>query len=286
MSTLNPTGVNGPQIEYWNGPNGERWAEYADNQDAKLQPLGMAAIDNCDICPGHKVLDTGCGSGTTSFELAHRVGENGRVVGVDISGPMLSIARERLANREIGNVTFVHRDVATYPFKGAEFDRAFSRFGVMFFVDPVAAFANIRRGLKSGGKLSFVCWRERKENAWMDIPLQIAIRYVSEPTASEPGAPGPTSFANPDRVRRILSDAGYKDIELQSLDIKLRFERDAKSTAQTLTRVGSTWRLIRDASEGIKDKVEQELVEALRPLETDEGVKLGSACWLVSAWAP
>jgi SAM-dependent methyltransferase len=139
---LEAVGANAPQIEYWNGPAGDRWAELADSQDILLGALGLAAIDACDIQPGHTVLDIGCGSGTTTIETARLVGTEGHVFGIDISTPMLEIGRARLQSIENLGVTFDNKDVATYPFEEETFDRVFSRFGVMFFVDPIAAYSS------------------------------------------------------------------------------------------------------------------------------------------------
>ena len=191
MTLLKPVGVNAPQIEYWNGPTGRRWADFAENQDAKLLPIGLAAIDYCDILPGQAVLDTGCGNGTTVFEISRRVGDEGRVLGIDISGPMLENARQRLAELGLRNVKFELNDVATYPFEENTFDRAFSRFGVMFFIDPVMAFANIRRGLKKGGRLGFVCWQERHKSAHLEIPFRVIAKHVQVSSVADDGAPGP-----------------------------------------------------------------------------------------------
>ena len=148
MSRLDAVGVNAPQIEYWNGPAGDRWARLADAQDQMLGELGSVAMSSCDIQLEHSVLDVGCGSGTTSIEIAHRVGNEGRVLGIDISTPMLDVGRARLGALDINNVAFQNKDVATYRFEQESFDRIFSRFGVMFFVDPISAFSNIRSGFE------------------------------------------------------------------------------------------------------------------------------------------
>ena len=132
MNRLQAVGVNAPQIEYWNGPAGDKWARLADSQDIMLGALGMAALDACDIQLGQTVLDTGCGSGTTTIEIARRVDAEGRVLGIDISTPMLDVGRARLEALGIDSVTFDNNDIATYPFEEGTFDRVFSRFGVMF----------------------------------------------------------------------------------------------------------------------------------------------------------
>ena len=207
MERLEAVGVNAPQIEYWNGPAGDKWARLADSQDIMLAALGSAALDACGIQLGHTVLDTGCGSGTTTIEIARRVGAEGRVLGIDISTPMLDVGRVRLEALGIDGVTFDNNDIATYPFEEGTFDRVFSRFGVMFFIDPIAAFTNIRKGMKSGGRLAFVCWQGLNKNPWMEIPFKIALQYLPAPPIVGPEVPGPLAFADPALSSTVLQEA-------------------------------------------------------------------------------
>ena len=286
MGRLEAVGVNAPQIEYWNGPAGDKWAGLADSQDVMLGALGSAAMDACDIQPGHTVLDVGCGSGTTTIEIARRIGAEGRVLGIDISTPMLDIGRARLEALEIDGVTFENKDVATYPFEEGSFNRVFSRFGVMFFVDPIAAFANIFSGMKSGGRLAFVCWQVLNKNPWMEIPFKIALQYLPAPPPAGPEEPGPMAFADPDRVRQILSGAGFDDISLESLEAKLPLESDVPATVQKLMQLGPIGRLLGDAPEDIMERVKDDLGDAIAKFQTNNGVMLDSATWIVRAAAP
>ncbi len=286
MSHLEATGANAPQIEYWNGPAGDRWAKLADSQDIMLEALGSAAIDACDIRSGHTVLDIGCGSGTTTIETARMVGPEGRVVGIDISTPMLEIGRARLQSLETLSVTFDNKDAAIHPFEKNSFDRVLSRFGVMFFVEPIAAFANIRSGMKSGGRMAFVCWQALENNPWLEIPFKIALQYVPAPPPPDPEAPGPMAFSDPDRIRRILSGAGFAEIDTASLETTLPVGSDVRTTAQRLAQLGSAARLPSDASEDIKSKVEEDLSKRLAEFQTEQGVLMDSATWIVSATSP
>lgn len=287
MDRLRPTGANAPQIEYWNGPAGERWAQLADTQDRMLEELGVAAIEACDIRPGHTVLDAGCGSGWTSLELARRVGETGHVLGIDLSARMLDVARARLASNKKRNLAFDNQDLAAYPFAEKTFDRVYSRFGVMFFVDPVAAFINLRKGMKSGARLGFVCWQALDRNPWMEIPLQIALRYVAAPPPNDPEAPGPMAFADPDRVRRILSTAGFEEIDLQERESQIPFEADARSTARQLVHIGgAAARLLATATDDIKARVEEDLSQAIAGYQTNRGVRIAGTTWIVTATSP
>lgn len=289
MDRLQPVGVNAPQIEYWNGAAGEKWAKGAAGQDAMLEPLGAAAMDACGFQPGNAVLDVGCGSGSTTLEIARRVGARGRVLGVDISAPMLEVARARLdalGGGSGGGVTFENKDVATYPFEAGTFDNVFSRFGVMFFIDPVAAFTNIRTGLKSGGRLAFVCWQALDKNPRMEIPVNIALKYVPAPPSKGPEAPGPMAFADPERVRRILSGAGFDDIQLEPLEPMLQLGADIPGAVQKLMGSGQAGRLIGPAPDDVKARIADDLADVIAGYQTSDGVKMRGAVWIVTATAP
>jgi SAM-dependent methyltransferase len=243
-------------------------------------------MDACDIQSGHAVLDIGCGSGTTSIEIARRVGAQGRVIGVDISTPMLGVGHARLEAFGIDGVTFENKDVATYPFEAETFDRTFSRFGVMFFVDPVAAFTNIRGGMKPGRRLAFACWQAMNKNPWLEITFKIALRYLPAPPPAGPKAPGPLAFADPERVREILSGAGFGDIHLESLETKLPMGPDVPASVERLVQLGPAGRLLGDAPGDVKARVADDLGGAIAEFQTDRGVVIDSAAWIVSATSP
>lgn len=286
MNRLEATGVNASQIEYWNGPAGDKWARLADAQDRMLGGLGSAAMEACDIQPGHSVLDVGCGSGTTTIEIARRVGKTGRVLGMDISTPMLEVGRTRLDALDIDNVTFENNDVTTYPFEAGTFDRAFSRFGVMFFADPINAFSNIRSGLRAGGRLAFVCWQAADKNPWHEIPRQVVLQHVPPPPPADPEAPGAMAFANPERVRHILSGAGFAEIKIEPFETLIPFAPDVSGTAQRMVQIGPASRLLNSASDELIMRVKSELIDALARFQTDNGVMIDSAAWIVSAISP
>ncbi len=187
MTRLAADGPNAGQIEFWNSPVGDRWTEFMESQDRMLGPLGEAAMAAAQISPGDHIIDIGCGCGTTTLELARRTGPSGHVLGIDISTPMLERAAEQAALVDGVSVDLQNRDAATYRFEAQAFDRAFSRFGVMFFADPVTAFSNLRAALKPGGRLAFVCWQPLDLNPWMATTLSIAAQYLDRPDP-----PGPT----------------------------------------------------------------------------------------------
>jgi len=285
MERMAPAGVNAAQIEYWNGPAGDRWARSADTQDVMIGGLGMAALDACRIEPGHAVLDIGCGSGSTTLEIAKRTGSAGLVVGIDISGPMLGVANKRRGDAGLSNIRLENRDAATHDFEEAVFDRVFSRFGVMFFVDPVLAFQNIRKAVKAEGRLAFVCWQTRTENQWMEFPFGIALRHAPPPPPAQPNEPGPTAFADPERVHRILSESNFGDIRIEPLVSPLMLGDDIATAVERLIQLGPTGRLLRDASTEVKTAIAADLTEELPPFLTDDGVKMKGSVWIVTASA-
>src|ERR1700744_5929088 len=210
---------NADQIAYWNGPNGQRWTDRQAEQDVLLAPVTQALIDRAAPRPGERIIDVGCGCGGTSMALASRVAPAGFVLGVDISGPMLSRARQ-LAPKELP-VDFVLADATVYPFDPGSFDLLVSRFGVMFFAEPAVSFSNLRRALRPNGRVAFACWRAPRENPWMMTPLHAVYQHVPKPPPPAPDDPGPFAFASEDRVRRILGEAGYQTIAMEPVGISL-----------------------------------------------------------------
>ena len=178
------------------------WAEVREPLERQLAPLGRRALAALAPRPGESVLDIGCGGGETALDLARAVAPDGTVVGVDLSTAVLAFARRAAEGCE--RVRFVQADAQVFPFEPASFDAAFSRFGVMFFADPTAAFINIRRSLRPNGRLAFVCWRALEENPLDILPLRAASAHLPPQPAHDPDAPGPFAFANPARVRGIL----------------------------------------------------------------------------------
>jgi SAM-dependent methyltransferase len=213
MTQLASAFPNAKQHEEWNSATGRRWLERHEAVDRQIAPFGRQAMDRADIKPGERILDVGCGCGETTFELADRIGASGFVTGVDISGLLIETGRKRAQELAGANVRFEEGDAQTFLFPSKDFDLVFSRFGIMFFDDPESAFQNLAKALRPGGRLSFVCWPAPGENQFMTIPIAAASRHVTLPAPSEPDAPGPFAFADPERVRRILSRAGFVEVE-------------------------------------------------------------------------
>jgi SAM-dependent methyltransferase len=284
--SLPAAGPNAEQITYWSETTGPKWVALADLLDSQIGPLGELAMSSAALRAGERVLDVGCGCGHTSLELGRRVGARGRVQGIDISAPMLALARERAAQEGAGNVEFVLADAQTTALERGRFDLIFSRFGVMFFADPPAAFANLRRSLGAAGRLAFVCWQPLGSNPWMAIPLAAAAAHVPLPPPPPAGAPGPFAFGDPDRVARILTEAGFADVSLESVETTLRVGGDTGLEGAVrflLEGVGPTSAALREAPDSLREKVADAVRTALAPHVTPRGVEVGAAVWIATA---
>jgi SAM-dependent methyltransferase len=275
--------VNIEQAEFWS-KLAPVWLELEDQLEEVGGPPGQLAMDRLELRPGQRVVDLGCGSGRTTLELAARVGPGGEVVGVDISAEMLARGRERAARRGVGNVEFVHADAQVHDLGGARSDAAYSRFGVMFFTDPVAAFANVRRALRPGGVLSFVCWQGVSDNEWMLIPgAAVAQVTGSLPPMPGPGQPGPFSLADPGRVRAVLDAAGYHSVAITPhADHVVISEDRIPEVALTSLRVGGVREALKDADDHTRQRALAAIEEALRGRAHDGQVRASRGVLLVT----
>jgi SAM-dependent methyltransferase len=277
---------NAEQRTYWNEQAGPLWVTYQERLDRQIGPHGEAALARLAPAPGERVLDLGCGCGDTSLALARTVGASGRVLGLDLSGPMLGRARERAAAAGLANVAFRAADVQTAPLEPGAFDAAFSRFGVMFFADPPAAFANVRQALRPGGRIVFACWRPVAENPWIRVPMAAAASLVALPPPPPEGAPGPFAFGDAGRVRRILDAAGFAGVEIEPVDVPmLPGGGDLEEAADTFLEVGPLASALREANTGeaLRARVHGAVREAFASHVRNGRVELGSAIWLVRA---
>jgi len=274
---------NAVQAAYWNDTAGRIWAEVQEPLDRQLAPLGRAAIAALAATPGERILDIGCGSGQTSLELARAVEPGGVVLGIDLSIPLLEVAQRRASRLE--RLSFVQGDAQIFPFAPESFDAAFSRFGVMFFADPVAAFINIQRTLKPGGRLAFACWRTPEENPTFILPMQAAAPYLPPllPTA-EPDAPGPFAFASQERVREILAAAGFEAVNIAPHDEEVG-SGDLETAVALSLRIGMLGRFLSD-NPSMREVAVQPVRAALAGHDGPEGVKLNAAIWIVTARSP
>lgn len=202
---------NERQIADWNGKSGQRWLTWQERLDAMLAPYGAAALAAAAAQPGERVLDIGCGSGESTLDLARAVGPGGSVLGVDISEPLVARARERAAAAGL-DAAFCVADAAHYPFAPRRADVLFSRFGLMFFDDPAAAFAHLHGALRPGGRLATVVWGGLADNGWARVPIEALRDLVPVPPLEKMEAAGPFSFADRDRAAALLAGAGFRDI--------------------------------------------------------------------------
>jgi SAM-dependent methyltransferase len=282
MTALDDAGPNAAQITYWNESAGPSWVAAGDALDGQLRPLGLKAMAALSPQPGERLIDIGCGCGDTTMELARRVGAEGAVLGADISAPMLAVARARAAAAGFSQARFVEADAQTRIFEPA--DGVFSRFGVMFFTDPTAAFANLRRALRPGGRIAFVCWRALTENPWMTVPMAGVLPLLPEPPPAPPlDAPGPFAFADPARVLNILTAAGFGEIDIHESRQQIGWG-DLETSARTALSVGPVALAVR-SNPDLTDKIAAAVREALAPYATRDGVKLDSSVWIVRASA-
>jgi ubiquinone/menaquinone biosynthesis C-methylase UbiE len=280
-----PTGHQGnaDQIAYWNGPGGQRWANRQQTQDILLAPIAELVIDRARIKAGERVIDVGCGSGAVSIAVAGKVGRGGRVLGIDVSSPMLARARE-VAPQGLP-VEFVLADATVHPFEPAGFDLLISRFGVMFFAEPGRSFANLRKALKASGRLAFACWREPRENPFFMAPLQAVYKHAPKLPQLGPEDPGPFSFASEQRVRRILNEAGFSEIKMEpcNLALDLAVGRGLDAAVKSALEIGPAARALAEQPEEIVAAATQSLREALSPFARGQAVLLGASIWIVTA---
>ena len=271
---------NEDQIAYWNGPTGEKWAKYQSEMDRNLADATAGVLKLSAPQPGENVLDIGCGAGETAWRIAEMVGPGGKILGVDISQPLLAQAQ---GHAKAKNVRFEEADASTYPFK-PEFDLIFSRFGVMFFDDPIAAFTNIRKAAAKDGRLAFVCWRPVAENEWTMLPMAAAKPHLPEQAAPDPFAPGPFAFADSQRVKSILTKAGFRDVTIEKLDGVMDLGPSAEHAGFQMTNLGPVSRALRDESDATRAKVLEAVTAAFaKSQKPGQNITPGIACWLIGA---
>jgi SAM-dependent methyltransferase len=267
------------QAAFWNGPGGKMWLGAYDRIQRGIAGFSEIALKAANARPGERVLDIGCGTGSTTAELAKAVGPNGRVLGVDISEPLVGAARAQ----GLANATFEVGDATTYSFEAESVDLVFSRFGVMFFGDPVAAFTNIRHALKPGGRLVFICWRTPKENPWAGVPMHAADPHLPPMERPGPEDPGQYSFGDRARVERILTGAGFAAPSFEPVDLMLDQGKDIPDVLERISDFGPLARRFKDSTPEQIAKAKEAIGEALKPYAQPDGVKLAGACWLVRA---
>jgi SAM-dependent methyltransferase len=275
------------QRQDWAGDMGSKWHRYHAQFEAMIEPIGNAVIERAQLSPGESVVDIGCGTGPTTIEIARRVAPGGSVTGVDLAPVLIDAARARAAQAAVANVRFVCGDAARITLEAQGFDCLHSRFGVMFFDDPVAAFTHMHAWLRPGGRLAFCCWGPPPENPWVARLMEIVGQYVSLPPP-EPRAPGPFQFAEPAFVTDVLSKAGFNAVEItpwrgtQWLGGPGMDAAGAASFAIDATFVGEA---LAESSEQVKAEVLRRITALLESCQTSEGVGMPAMAWLVAGHA-
>jgi ubiquinone/menaquinone biosynthesis C-methylase UbiE len=280
--------ANVAQAAYWSdGLGGRGWVAEQEGMDRQLAPLGDAAIEAAAIQPGEAVLDVGCGCGATTLRLAELTGPTGRVLGADISTPMTQVANERLeaAGHAQASAVVADAQVVDASVMGGLFDVIFSRFGVMFFADPVAAFTNLRSHTNPGGRLAFVCWQSPKVNRmFSDFGRELNRLFPNLP-APDPLAPGPTAFADAERVMQILTDAGWSKIEISECirPMQLFGTADFEEAFQGSLQIGGASRMLIDADEEMTAMIHDASRRVLQSQWGPNGAIVDGVCWIVRA---
>lgn len=274
---------NAAQREFWNGDESREWVVEADRYDGMLAPFTEIVLGAADLRPDERVLDIGCGNGALALAAARQVPE-GAVTGVDISAPMLEIATGRANAAGLDNVAFTLGDAQTDAISG-QFDVAISRFGIMFFEDPVVAFTNIRSALAPGARVAFVCWRPMLENEWTAVPAGALLQHVPPPELPPPGAPGPFAFGEAGSLERSLTDAGFVEVRGDAVDAPMLL--GGPGTLDDAFGFAARNRISRgflvDVADDVRERALAAMREAMSAYATDEGVRMNGAIWLVRA---
>jgi SAM-dependent methyltransferase len=272
--------TNDEQTTLWNGSAGRAWIEVQPLLDEILEPFEDLLVQAVATRSAHRVLDVGCGTGATTLAVARLLGVNGEVVGVDISEPMIGVARARAAHDD-STATFICADAQTCPFEPASFDMMISRFGVMFFENPVSAFANLRRAATDDAELCLLAWRGPAENPFMTTAERAAAPLLPNIPAREPDAPGQFAFANSGRVARILEESGWADIDIQPADVPCSFAE--KELVHYFTQLGPLARVLHEADEATRARIIETVRAAFIPCVHGDEIRFNAACWKISA---
>ncbi|MBV8936073.1 MAG: class I SAM-dependent methyltransferase [Alphaproteobacteria bacterium] len=276
--------TNAAQLEYWNNVAGPRWVGLAGYVEKRVERVNDLLLARSAVRPGEKALEVGCGTGAATMPLAEAVGETGEVVGIDISEPMLSAARLRISQRDRRNVTLLRGDAQVYSFPPDRFDLIASRFGVMFFADPIAAFQNLLGATRPRGRLCFACWAPLEENRHWLIPYEVALRHLGPPAPKPPREPGPLAFSEPDYVRSVLEAAGYGHIEIRRETPDIIGASPAEE-AEHACIMGPSGRLIEEKKppDSVRELIKREMTEAFAAYAKGGDMVLPSTIFLVTA---
>lgn len=273
--------VNTEQLAAWDGDEGEHWTMHAEHYDSAVRVYSRRLADAAAVGAGEHVLDLGCGCGATTRDAA-RAARDGTALGIDLSSQMLERARLRSSEEGLANVSFVHGDAQVHEFGPDSFDVVISRFGSMFFADPIAAFTNVACATRPGGRVVLVAWQALERNEWLTA-LRGALAQGRELPTPPPDAPGPLAFADPARVRMILTGAGYRDVEAEAVDAEFWVGADPDDAFAWVTGVGIVRGLLQDLSPAQQDAALRDLRSVIAAHAGPDGVLFGSSTWVYRA---
>jgi SAM-dependent methyltransferase len=287
LSALPMSESNRDQAEYWSTTAGQKWVNLQQQIDALLAPAATVVLNRAAPRPGERVLDIGCGAGTTTLSVAEAVGPEGHVTGADISPPLLAHARRRVPEHLATRVSFIEADAQVYPFEPEAVDLVLSRFGVMFFADPVEAFGNLRRALKPGGRLCVLAWAAGDRNPWFSVPRRAAVAVLGEPRPTAPDAPGPLAFANGEAVVGKLRRAGFTDAAVDEIATQLTPPGDLAEVAALAAQIGPVARITAEFEAGPDaiDRITALVREEVAPYKTGNGFRVPAVLNLFTARA-
>ena len=277
--------VNKNQKDFWSGKGGDIWVERQNAMDTMLSPLGEAALNKLNFNEKENVLDIGCGCGHTTLNIAKRIEPSGNVTGLDISEPMLKRAKESTFEMSITNASFKCVDVQTEDLGDQIYSAAFSRFGVMFFEDSIAAFKNINKSLISGGYLSFVCWQSPAVNPWQSLFIQEVKKFLDLPSPP-PRSPGPFAFMESEYVSSILEESKFQDITIEGheAEVNMFSGRSLSDSVKDYISINPVvTQMLKESSENQIAEIVNSGIEAFSPYYSEKGLIFPSATWLVTA---
>lgn len=273
--------VNADQYADWNGESGRRWATDPDQRDKVLAPVADALLTTAGVSPGEAVLDVGCGCGATTLAAAGAAGPGGSALGIDLSGPMLEVARRRAREGGVANVRFEQADAQTHALPAGAFDVTISRFGTMFFADPVAAFTNVARALRPGARLCLATWQPLAANHWLTVPGAVLLRYGTPPEIT--GGPGMFAQSDPAALAATLTTAGFDAVDATPVTVTLTLGADPAEAAGYLAASGPGRAVLDTIAADIRPAAIDAVRAALAEHASPGGVRLGAAIWITTA---
>ncbi len=287
--TVEATTEQTPYVAFWNDTLAEKFDRFREILQNGLSYHSRIPLEKLRLQPGAQIVDVGCGWGDTAIQLARKTGPEGFVLGLDCVEQFLEAGRGDAEAAGVRNVRFEAADVERYPFEPV-FDLCFSRFGMMFFENPVAAMRNVRRGLRPGGELIFIVWRTIDDNPWLGLPKQVVLDFLEPPgDDARTCGPGPFSMANPETVSKQLEIAGFDSVDFERIDGPVTVGASLEDAVRFQLAIGPAGEVFREAGEEAerqRGKIEHAMREALAPYHGKEGVVMPSSSWSITARRP